>query len=285
MESCRNGSDDLSDPQFADLAARLADDPELRGQFQRLQEADRAIGAAFASVPVPAGLADRVSRCLAEAAGGRAEPAQAAAAGSQPAADPSTAPAARPPAVPGLDVTAAERPTLRRQSAARFSRRRLLVGFTALSAAVVLLAAVWIETHSPPSYTPDRVLAEAVDFFGNDNQPLGPLVSEKDPPAEYPMSRDIVQLPNVRWRYVEKFLGRRAVAYDLPSSGGRATLYVLLTSVPDLPPIPPTEPRSTTGGKSAAAWQAGTGLLYVLVVEGDARIYSSYLDQAHGPLT
>ena len=68
MESCRSGSDDLSDPQFADLADRLAEDPELRVQFQRLQEADGAIKAAFVDVPVPAGLADRVSRRLAEAA-------------------------------------------------------------------------------------------------------------------------------------------------------------------------------------------------------------------------
>ena len=65
MESCRSGSDDLSDPQFADLAARLAEDPELRGQFQRLQQADVAIQVAFARVPVPAGLADRVSQRLA----------------------------------------------------------------------------------------------------------------------------------------------------------------------------------------------------------------------------
>ena len=68
MESCRKGTDDLSDPEFADLADRLAEDPELRGQFQRLQETDEAIQAAFTDVPVPAGLADRVSRRLAEAA-------------------------------------------------------------------------------------------------------------------------------------------------------------------------------------------------------------------------
>ena len=66
MESCRNGSDDLSDPLFADLAARLTEDSELRVQFRRLQQADGAIKTAFASVPVPAGLADRVSRRLAE---------------------------------------------------------------------------------------------------------------------------------------------------------------------------------------------------------------------------
>ena len=69
MESCRNGSGDLSDPQFADLADRLAEDPQLREQFQRLQAADKAIKAAFlADVPLSAGLAMRVSQRLAEAA-------------------------------------------------------------------------------------------------------------------------------------------------------------------------------------------------------------------------
>src|SRR5208283_2849988 len=66
MESCRSGSDDLSDLRFADLAARLAEDLEFRGQFQRLQEADEAIRVAFARVAVPAGLADRISQLLTE---------------------------------------------------------------------------------------------------------------------------------------------------------------------------------------------------------------------------
>ncbi len=123
MESCRSGSDDLSDPQFADLAARLAEDAELRGQFQRLQEADGAIKAAFAQVPVPAGLADRVSRRLAEAAPGAAEQ--------------------REPGAESFGIGTAgfrpcdtrrntpDFPTPLREPAGRFSRRRLLVGFTA----------------------------------------------------------------------------------------------------------------------------------------------------------
>ena len=98
------------------------------------------------------------------------------------------------------------------------------------------------------------------------------------------MSRDIVRLQDIRWRHVEKFLGGPAVAYDLPTIGGRATLYVVQRNVPGLPAIPPDRPSSSTGGKSAAAWQAGN-TLYVLVVEGDAGMYSSYLDQSHGPLT
>jgi hypothetical protein len=97
------------------------------------------------------------------------------------------------------------------------------------------------------------------------------------------MSRDIVPLQGTRWRHVATFLGGPAVAYDLPTLGGRATLYVVQRSILGLPSMPPTMPLSTDG-KSAAAWQAGD-TLYVLVVEGDAGMYSSYLDQSHGPLT
>ena len=267
MESC--GSDDLCDPQFAELAARLAEDPKLCEQFQRLQEADRAIKAAFADVSVPVGLADRVSQQVAEAAQRAAGPGPIAALDS----------------VAERTATPLDGPTPIRDQTMCFSRRRLLVGFTALSAAAALFAAVWVETHPPGYETPDKLLDEAMDFFSNDNQPGSKLISQTVPPAEYPLSRDIVRLQDIRWRYVESFPGGRAVAYDLPALGGRATLYVLQRNVSGLPSIPPDRPISRTGGKSAAAWQAGTGLLYVLVVEGDAGMYSSYLDQSHGPLT
>ncbi len=271
MESCRCGSDDLRDPQFSDLAARLAEDPELRVQFQRLQAVDGAIKAAFASVHVPAGLTDRVSRRLAEAAPAVASPSVSASA------DSLVAPA----------ITPVHSPAPLRELAGRFSRRRLLVGFAALSAAAALMVAVWIQTHPSRHETPDSVLEEAMDFFGQDNQPFGPLALQAPPPAEYPISRDmrrdIVHLQDVRWRHVEKFLGGPAVAYDLPTLGGRATLYVVERDVPGLAAMPPDSPMST-GGKSAAAWQAGN-TLYVLVVEGDAGMYRSYLDQSRGPLT
>ena len=83
------------------------------------------------------------------------------------------------------------------------------------------------------------------------------------------MSRDIVQMPEIRWRHVEKFLGGPAVAYDLPTNGGRATLYVIQQECPRSAVDSAAWPNSSTGGKSAAAWQAGN-MLYVLVVEGDA---------------
>jgi hypothetical protein len=272
MESCRSGSDDLSDPQFADLAARLAEDPELRGQFQRVQQADVAIKAALANVPVPAGLADRLSRRLAEAA-----PAAIPGSGSavdSPVASRLTAPA----------VAVPDSPAPRRAETERFSWRRLLVGFAAISAAAALLFAVWTHTHQPQQYTPASVLDEAMGFFDQDNKLVGELVVQVAPPVEYPMSRDIGRLRGVRWRHVEKFLGGPAVAYDLPRIPGRATLYVVRRNVPGLPAMAPPSPKSNTGGKSAAAWQTSDSL-YVLVVEGDAETYRRYLDQSLGPLT
>ena len=116
---------------------------------------------AFANVPVPAGLADRVSRRLAEAA-------PTAIAGNLERASPITS-ARRDATAPSL--------TPLRAAVERYSRRRLLVGFTALSTAAAMLAAVWIQTHPSRHDTADSVLDEAMDFFGKDNQPFGKLVS------------------------------------------------------------------------------------------------------------
>ena len=74
------------------------------------------------------------------------------------------------------------------------------------------------------------------------------------------------------------------MAYDLPARRGKATLYVSKCTVAGLPPYAPPQPTLSTGGNSAAAWQSG-GLLYVLVVQGDAQNYADYLDRLQGPLT
>ena len=68
------------------------------------------------------------------------------------------------------------------------------------------------------------------------------------PPTDFPLGRDIAALPQIRWRRVDKFLGGEAVAYDLPASGGRATLYVVNRTAAGLPPYPPPSPTWSTGG-------------------------------------
>ena len=298
MESCRSGSDDLSSPLFAELAARLAADSELREQFQRLQEADGAIRAAFADVAIPAGLADRVSHRLAEErrAAVSVSAVQREAKGPkngrrrkfrirvQAASDRVAAATADKVERPSTTSDASTRSRIQRKQPERFSRRRLLLGFAGISAAAALLAAVWIETHQPRHDTPTSVLEEAMEYFNKDNQPPGEFVGRVAPPAPFSISRDIVPFQGIRWRHVETFLGSPAVAFDLPTIRGRATLYVVERNVAGLPSIPPSMPSLSTGGKSAAAWQVGD-TLYVLVVEGGAGIYGRYLDQSHGPLT
>jgi hypothetical protein len=74
------------------------------------------------------------------------------------------------------------------------------------------------------------------------------------------------------------FLGHRGVVYELPGPGGtHAALYVVdCGDIAGISATPAQQPPSTTAGCCASAWQKD-GLLYVLVVEGDASLYRGYL--------
>ncbi len=265
MESCRAFSDDLNDAQFAELAAALGVDDVLRARFERLQRADAAIKAAFADVPVPADLAERVLRRLSETT-------------IQPVDLITTTleHAQEPPALLPLAAVAARQKFV--------SRRRVLAGFAVIAASAAVASAIWLHSHHAPSLTPGQVIETAMDFFARDKASPGERVGSVAPPGDFPISADIARFTDVRWRRVERFAEGDAVAYDLPSRSGKATLYVSKCTVAGLPPYPPAQPALSTGGNSAAAWQSG-GLLYVLVVQGDAQNYADYLDRAQGPLT
>jgi hypothetical protein len=252
MESCRAARGDLNDPQFAELAFALREDTGLGTRFESIQRADVTIKVVFADVPVPADLAERVSRrlsdALSSASGSPVQP------------------------VPG--------PVTRPSS--HQSRRRWIAGLSALAASAAVLAGLWLHFHRPLPMTQQIAVEGALACFSQDNSPPGALVSVKPPPADYPISPDIVRLADVRWRRIENFLGGEAVAYDLPPVGGKVTLYVAHRTVEGLPGAPPSLPTLSTGGNSAGAWQSGD-TLYVLVVQGDTRAYASYL--VSGPLT
>ena len=70
MEACRPGSDDLEDPALVFLAEQLAADPKLGHVFERLQRLDGTVAEAFGDVPVPDGLADRITARLCHFANG-----------------------------------------------------------------------------------------------------------------------------------------------------------------------------------------------------------------------
>ena len=168
-------------------------------------------------------------------------------------------------------------------SVGTFCRRWLAVAAAALGTAAVLLAAVWLRKPPGPAYTPSAVLDQATEFFIRESPRRGGPTGRGAPRAEYPISREVLRTPQVRWRPIRGLLGCTGVAYDLSAPGGRrATLYVVSQAVAGLPAQPPLEPRPTTAGCSAAAWQEN-GLLYVLVVDGGPGVYRSYLRLPSGP--
>ena len=167
MESCRADSGDLKDPQYAQLAALLADDSQLRVHFQRVQQSDAAIKAAICEVPLPADLAARVLHRLDEsAAAGPIEPSV----GSGDA---------------GGDLPIPQQAEVLMPSR-RVSRRRMLTSFAAVSASVAVAALVWLHFHQPLPLTHDDVLAKSMAFFAADNDPSGKLVSEIAPAGRVP---------------------------------------------------------------------------------------------------
>ena len=258
MEACRPASDDMNDPALAPLASRVAADPRFRDRFERLQQLDVTLAGAFRDVPVPDGLADRITTRLAAARTAEIPLAEHQA-GAETAATEPIAEAAKP----------------RR----RLLRRWLVAGVAGAAVAASLLVAFMLPEQQPQVLQPEVVWEGAKDFFETERDAGGQLVAESPPPAEYPTSSDfsVARFPHVRWRPIRDFLGRQGVAYEIGRPGGpRATLYVVQCSVANLPAAPPLSPARTTGNRSVGAWQTGE-LLYVLVVEGGARTYESYL--------
>jgi hypothetical protein len=270
MESCRPGSDDPQDPALAGLAAAMAIYADFRGRFERQQRADLAMRAALGDVSLPEGLSRRLLERLAAAQAEKSPLSR----------------VAEQVAPPAGKAASGWGPR-------RFSRRWLAVAAAALAAAAVLLATAWLWTHRSDAYTSvAAVEEEATYFFQSESPAPSHQLGEVSPPADYPLSREVVRTLQVRWRPIQGFLGRAGVAYDLAAPAGpagpaalRATLYVVSRVIPGLrATVPPPEPRRSTAGCSTAVWQEGD-LLYVLVVEGGPGVYRGYLRSPSGPLT
>jgi len=256
IESCRPGSNDLSDPALAFLAEELAANPDLNNLYQRMQELDGTLADVFQDVPVPENLQDRILALL---------------------------PATRPEKADSTDAPPA--PVSHRQKKP-VPRRFWIVSAGVAAVAASVLIAAFVHLQTTEDYTGADVRQLAIRYFHGDTFEGGELLAEKAPPKAYPPGRHVVRIPRMRWRRVSDFLGRPGVAYDLPGPGNaRATLYVVKYKVADpLPATPPLRPALTTRGYSTSAWQAGP-LLYVLVVQGESRTYRGFLNLPRVPLT
>ena len=278
MEAVRAGSDDLSDPAMADLAARLADSPEIVERYRWLKRLDARLAEALDDVPVPAGLAAAIVGRLAEVEAQRSDAA-------------SVPPkAADDAAVPGETELA-----VATHRAPRVSRRWLLVG-GGLVAAASLFIGLWVGYFSTPRLTESTVLTAMRERFHADQKGFAEggisatlhAVTAESIPAELPPSPAVVLIRGMQWREVGNVIGHRTVAYDFPSRRGdipAATLYVMRAS-PDEPLAtrPPEQPPISTGGVTLGSWQQGE-LLYVLAVRGGASTYRRLIAPPRHPLT
>lgn len=285
IDACRpaaldpNGSD-WKLPETARAAGQIACDRKLAEIRERVEKLDTAFASACQQVPVPEGLANRLLAALEVAPTG----------GPVGSVDGAEMAASRRVRFtlrgPGAAVSSWRRPRLGRRPHNRrqlvLGRRRVVGG--ALGIAAVLVGfGLWFGFHPPPLEYEDA-LAQALDYYEHDSRERGtPLTDDDSPLVSFP------PFPSVKmdrwttvWRPLDETLwGRTGVAYDLRSGGVRATLYVVRDSAwaVRLKRLPPTPgPPNQTGGRSATIWSSG-GLVYVLVVNGNAKTFRRFVQE------
>jgi hypothetical protein len=258
IEACRPGSDDIEDPALAPVGAEMAASPELRDLLERLQHVDGTIGSAFQDVPVPEGLAHRITARLASVRNGHG------ASGSD---------------REGTETHVAESIRAAVTPRRRVSRRWILAGTGGAIVAASLAVALLVRDATPVDLQKANVLDEVNQRFDGDGGLEGKLVMQSPSPSDFPAGPDfsVSKFSQIRWRSIDGFLGCEGVAYDITRPGApRATLYVVRCTVPGLSTAPAYTPASTTRNRSVGMWQVGD-LLYVLVVEGGQRAYQHLL--------
>lgn len=290
VDALRN-REELALPEFAELARHLEQHPEDASQVDRALEFDRHVSSAMHEVPVPPGLAEQLLARLATANVESPTPAPLARAiGStiDRAVDEAHAPIVAESAVAAAadplstSETAGERPWSR----FHLSRRRMAILSGLAATAAIVVWTLW--PHG--EFDRDGIALEANSAFAElaesnaDVRPLG----NADRAAGFPYSEQLKRFAEVRWQPIERFVGRRGVAFQMRSPAGvLATLFVVkLQGVVRAPainaaslPHRPTMHNAGSGGLTTAIWQEH-GHLYVLVVDGDARAFGQFLPTA-----
>jgi hypothetical protein len=244
------------DPDLAYVAAAIEQDPSLGKRLSRIQQTDEQLARAFRNVPAPADLQERLLQRLAlhdadDANISESEAPQPAATGR-----------------PG-------------SHGKRGSYRLLWMSMAAVAASIAAALFFLPPAVQDEATHPEKLLEDAVAFFHADAGLPGTLVSDEAPPAQFAASADVLHIAAARWRKINDFLGKPAVAYDLVGPHGEeATLYVAQRRLARLEFItmPSAVPWLATGGVAATCWQ-NDDLLYVLVVAGDREQYDAFVRQ------
>jgi hypothetical protein len=254
IDACRPESADLALPELAEARAELERDAVLRRQARRAEQFDRTIAASMQDVAVPAGLQDRLMAALAAGA---------------------------PSAVATPDdsiVTAADN--------GRESRWRIPVatGIALLATAAVLLLSLTVRWFNTGDDWKPKVIADAaVQLFSSEFNPREQQLwtGGKAASAAFPLSRHLSAGRNPPQCAVRNVAGCSGMAYLLQGRAGALGTLLVLTpraTLSSFPTKPPKSPQVDTAGCAAASWQENDRL-YVLVVAGGAKEYTSFLQR------
>ena len=247
IDACRPGQDDLAQPEFQLLAARINTDRRLKEQLERSQQLDSAIASTFQDVEIPAGLADRLLDALAVQGGGQ-------------------------PLVGDGDDPVVRRSTRRHC----FTPARLAIcgGIVAAAAMVVL---VFAQFASRDSITTKQLADDALRWTDSaEMAPNGWLDLKGRVSRRYPFNlpRNAQLGPPLKWQTVGKSV---AACYDLQARDGGGPAYLIVVPNKKVTGFP-VRPRLVhkTGGRCVAVWTAN-GHLYALVFEGKARRFDQLI--------
>ena len=250
IESCRPGSDDLRDPQFADIANEVEQDIATARLYDQTQRQDARIVGAIDQVPVPTGLAERILAHLGEHGG---------------AVDEVLEITTIPGAAPGHETRGAR------------SRRHWINAVVA--AAATVLVALTISHFLRPAARPSLELV-ASQWLADLNAMNADWQSMTSAPASAPFPDGIVGSATGWCRLNQGTATAYRVTHPL---SGSAVLFVSRVPSENLPGSPPTNPQSATGGQAVGFWKVGSRV-YMLVVPGNARNYRAFLHSGPAPL-
>jgi hypothetical protein len=292
LESCRPDFDDLSEPEMADAARALQDDPGLRAAFERQKRQDRRLLETFSQVDVPADLQQRILSRLAEAASRQttlhvpesrfADASSKSASEASAEVDASFLMSDSAPAE-GQATLAAQKSSdpenAAGESAANGGRspngvsgsRRLWLWSSLATAATILIVLGWLSQR--PTAPSIELLAQATLEW---TEAIERGEVEVGDWQEFRES----DFPDLRWRAgqwqrLPTKLDAEVVVFDFGSIRGSRLLLYQVTTRHRLPlPKIPYEALSVTGGWQSGAWQEGEHIF--IAVTTDPQILDSF---------
>jgi hypothetical protein len=243
----RRDESGLDEADAQELRAAAAANPEFAAEVERVRVWDASLARAFADVPIPTGLADRLlAAAKAEAVAAAVTPA-----------------------------------SLTSHSSARHMPRRNLMAGALVAAATIALAIfggnyLWFSTPSA-----EAIVAEAQDLWFSRDDARWQVSATAAALEQYPPTSRVKAAPN-GWQPMSTSLDRRAVAYRLAL--GKPVQGMLLVmraarAVEGLPTRPPQVPQSSTQGICLGVWQEGE-LVYALIIQGNQQDYGRLLQSS-----